>query len=353
MILGVMDYSRNSACLRVRQASQLSKCMQPDWKYFSHSEYSLQGVAGHAGRGCADTDVVALELAIERGAGDAEHASGEGFVSFDLFEDALDGGALNVFEIGGCAGAVSGGSDGVGYGKIGIENTCGAFDGNRCRVDFDGGSSYGRPCGDRRRQIAEIDDASVAQGDGALDAVFQLAHVAGPVILHERFHGCAGDVEFRPCGVALQKPVNEHGRVGAALAQGRHMHGNYVEAKIKIFAEGAGFIRGFEIAIGGGDDADIDFYPLIGADGTDFFLLQYAQELRLQFERQFANFVEKNGAAVGSLEKSLLRFQRAGEGSFFIAEEFAFDERRDERSAIDGDERTRGKCAAEVNRTRD
>src|SRR3984957_401578 len=138
MILGVIDYSEIWVCLRLRQASQFLKRCNRIGNIFRAVECSLQGVTGYAGRGCADADVVALELAIERGAGDAEHASGEGFVSFDLFEDALDGGALNVFEIGGCAGAVSGGSDGVGYGKIGIENTCGALDGNRGRVDFDG-----------------------------------------------------------------------------------------------------------------------------------------------------------------------------------------------------------------------
>ena len=49
----------------------------------------------------AAADVVAFEFAVERGAADAEHAAGEGFVAFDLLEDALDGGAFDVFEIGG------------------------------------------------------------------------------------------------------------------------------------------------------------------------------------------------------------------------------------------------------------
>ena len=46
-------------------------------------------------------DVVTLELAIERCPADAQHFSGEGFVAFHLFEDSLDGGALDVLEIGG------------------------------------------------------------------------------------------------------------------------------------------------------------------------------------------------------------------------------------------------------------
>ena len=45
-------------------------------------------------------DVVALEFAVESGAADAEHASGKGFIAFDLFENALDGGAFDIFQIG-------------------------------------------------------------------------------------------------------------------------------------------------------------------------------------------------------------------------------------------------------------
>ena len=44
-----------------------------------------------------------------------------------------------------------------------------------------------------------------------------------------------------------------------------------------------------------------------------------------------------------------MRFQSAGEGSFFVAEEFAFNQRGHERSAIDGDEGTVREGAAEMN----
>lgn len=45
--------------------------------------------------------VVPLQLAVERRAADAEHFSGEGFVAVDLGKNALDGGALDVFEVSG------------------------------------------------------------------------------------------------------------------------------------------------------------------------------------------------------------------------------------------------------------
>src|SRR6202035_5106531 len=74
-------------------------------------ESLLQSMAGRSSIRTSG-DVVALQFAVEGGATDAEHASGEGFVAFDLLEDALDGGAFDVFEVGGGerrrGGAVSG-----------------------------------------------------------------------------------------------------------------------------------------------------------------------------------------------------------------------------------------------------
>ncbi len=48
-------------------------------------------------------------------------------------------------------------------------------------------------------------------------------------------------------------------------------------------------------------------------------------------------------------KQSRLRSQSAGEGAFFVAEQFAFDQRGDQRSAVHGHERTVGQSAAEMN----
>ena len=63
------------------------------------AQASLQRMARGARRRPA-ADVVALQLAIERRAADAQHATGQCFVAVDLLEDAADGCAFNVFEVG-------------------------------------------------------------------------------------------------------------------------------------------------------------------------------------------------------------------------------------------------------------
>ena len=67
---------------------------------------------------------------------------------------------------------------------------------------------------------------------------------------------------------------------------------------------------------------------MIAPHGADFFLLKKTEEFGLHFEWKFAHFIEKNGAGIGGLQQTFFRTKRAREGSLFVAEQFAFDERR-------------------------
>jgi len=52
--------------------------------------------------------------------------------------------------------------------------------------------------------------------------------------------------------------------------------------------------------------------------------LKDAQQLGLQADRHFANFVKKHRAALAAFQAAALLNHRAREGSFFMAEQFAF-----------------------------
>ena len=51
-------------------------------------------------------------------------------------------------------------------------------------------------CGaaDRRRQIVDINDLMIAEGDGAGDAIFEFAHVSRPIVLQKALHGRGRDL---------------------------------------------------------------------------------------------------------------------------------------------------------------
>ena len=89
-----------------------------------------------------------------------------------------------------------------------------------------------------------------------------------------------------------------------------------MQAVIKVFAELAGLGKGFQVAVGGGDQTHIDLLRLHRADAADLTFLQYAQQARLGFQWQFADLVEKQGAAIGCLDQAGATGAGPGEGPF-------------------------------------
>ena len=72
-------------------------------------------------------------------------------------------------------------------------------------------------------------------------------------------------------------------------------------------------------------------------------------------DRHLADFVEQQGAAFGQFEAAGAAFERAGERAFFVAEDFALDQRFGNGRAIDrerkaccGADSGRGWCAPPV-----
>ena len=88
----------------------------------------------------------------------------------------------------------------------------------------------------------------------------------------------------------------------APLAQRRHAHAHHRQAVVEILAEGAAVHLAHQIAVGGRDHAHVDGDHLRAADAADLALLERAQQLGLQLERQLADLVEEERAAVRLLE---------------------------------------------------
>ncbi len=130
--------------------------------------------------------------------------------------------------------------------------------------------------------------------------------------------------------------------------KGGDMDGNDVEAEEEVLAEFLALDAFFEMAVGGGDDADIHLDGAVAADAFEFALLQHAQQLGLDLRGNFADFVEQDGAVVGEFKAAFAFGDRAGERAFFVAEEFAFDEVFGNGGAIELDERGGGALALAI-----
>src|SRR5262249_47406338 len=131
----------------------------------------------------------------------------------------------------------------------------------------------------------------------------------------------------------------EERQIVGALAQRRHGHDRCGEAEIEVLAELAcGDLRA-QIAIRRGDDAYVDAALLRTADAADAPALERAEEARLQIERELADFVEEERAAIGALEGPCVRRDRAGECAALVPEKLALREARGDRAAIEDHER--------------
>ena len=141
--------------------------------------------------------------------------------------------------------------------------------------------------------------------------------------------------------------LHEHAHVAASLAQRRQLDDDDREPVVQIEAEATAVHLGAEIAVRRRDDAHVDRDVVLAADAPDAPPLEHAEQVRLDRERELADLVEEERAAVRALERADVRAIGAGERAALVPEELALDERRDDRRAVDDDERT-ARCAGSL-----
>src|SRR5258705_8641837 len=138
-----------------------------------------------------------------------------------------------------------------------------------------------------------------------------------------------------------------------ALAQRGHLDRKDIQPVKKILAERACSHGGFQIAVRGGQHAYVHGNRLTAADPFDFPLLEYSQERNLSLSRKVADLIQKNRSTISQLKSSQTPLERAGEGAFFVPEQFGGNERRRNRRAIDSNKSPRRTFRPLVNGARD
>ena len=159
----------------------------------------------------------------------------------------------------------------------------------------------------QRREILRLESLRVGEQHRALDDVSQLAHVARPsVLLEQRVRRRARPDDAFPefCIEGVDKIFDEQEDILGVGAQGRNGNWQYVQTVIEIATEAPLGDLLFEIAVRRRDHADVDANVLSPADPLERFLLEKAQQLRLQRGYHLADLVEKDGAPISRLQQS-------------------------------------------------
>ena len=118
-----------------------------------------------------------------------------------------------------------------------------------------------------------------------LDGIFQLTYISRPGVVQHASFRIAGDAYHAAShfsAVLADEVTGQRWNILAALAQRRHLLGNYVEAVIQITAESAlsgGFLQ---VAVGGGNQAHIELDGTGSANARELVLLQDPQQLGLK-----------------------------------------------------------------------
>jgi hypothetical protein len=83
-----------------------------------------------------------------------------------------------------------------------------------------------------------------------------------------------------------------------------------------------------EVAIGRCHQTHIHADCPRAPEALEFLLLQSAEQLRLEFERDVADFVEKQGPAIREFETANPLRNRAGESALLVTKQFALKKPR-------------------------
>src|SRR5262249_19041326 len=90
-----------------------------------------------------------------------------------------------------------------------------------------------------------------------------------------------------------------------SLAQRRQADRKNMQPVIQVLAKILVLDLLKEVAIRRSNDAHVHPHRRVAAHAIEFTLLQNAEQLDLGFRRQFADFVEKDRAAIGQLKSPL------------------------------------------------
>ena len=182
------------------------------------------------------------------------------------------------------------------------------------------GSRNGRSDLLAARDVARERLLAILQQHDAPDDVLELAHITAPRMLQKS--GCHLRRECPVSSVLLiesrEEPRRQDEDLLFAISQRGNADLHHVQAVVEVFPEVASHEPLLEVAIGGGDDPDIDIDRAVSPDTGKAEVLQDVQEFGLQRKGKIGDLVEIDRSLVGILELARLATVRSGERALFV-----------------------------------
>ena len=139
-------------------------------------------------------------------------------------------------------------------------------------------------------------------------------------------------------GELLQEDVREMDDVVPPLPERRHVQADDVQAMEEVFAEAPVGHPGRRSTFVAAMMRTSTRRAVDTAHRGELLFLHEPQELALHLERQLADLVQQDGAAVRPARAARLAGLGAREGALLVSEELALDQRRREGGAVDHDQ---------------
>src|SRR5208337_1105217 len=145
-------------------------------------------------------------------------------------------------------------------------------------------------------QIFSANGFSGCEDDGPLHHVFQLAHIAGPLVALEQNYRIALNILHRLLEqlpiLAEKMPCNPRD-VFRALLKRRRIDAHDVNAVEKILAEFSFGHQFPQVLMRGEDEARAQGNELVASQAAEFHLLQDAEQLDLREQAEIADFIKE------------------------------------------------------------
>ena len=137
-----------------------------------------------------------------------------------------------------------------------------------------------------------------------MDDVAELAHVAWPGVPGHELEGAVGEalagaLQFHEF---FEKPLRQKRHVVGAVPQRRQAQLEHLQAIVQILPQLALLDGLLNVAIRGGDDADIYRERLFSAQAHEGTRLENSQQLGLEFQGDLPDLIQKERALVRQLE---------------------------------------------------